>query len=254
LGLGLRLKIFSPALSPGFRVRAKKMWILGPRRAVQCSRWDSLNRLALRLRTGGAHLVRGGGGGEQAIAGVIAGEQAALIADAQGAIGELMDGHRAAYEMRALAGGGQLRDEVIEEDRVVVAHDALMPAGEHQVQFDAIQFDKRALRLRGLNREAAIGDEVLLQVAVGLGIVGDSIEPQFLRQPALDGAKGALAAAAGLRRAGQDLADTERTKCLADLAILLGVRSRSGIPGGAEMAAPVGVQLAWRPMGTVSSG
>ncbi len=56
----------------------------------------------------------------------------------------------------------------------------------------------------------------LLEVAIGGGVIG------YVSVPAaapLDGAEGALAAAAGLRRPGQDLVDAKRAQGLADLAV-----------------------------------
>jgi hypothetical protein len=98
-----------------------------------------------------------------------------------------MDRHWKAHEMNPLARGGHLQDEVLEDHRVVVAHDTLVPGREHQVQFDAGQFGKGALLLRRLYAEAAIevGNKVLLQLAVGVRMVGDSVKLQFLRQGAL---------------------------------------------------------------------
>jgi hypothetical protein len=84
---------------------------------------------------------------------------------------------------------------------MVVVHDALVLAGPHQLQLNARQFDERAFGLGGLDREAAleVGAEVRLEIAVGGVVSGYAVGPEFLRQPPLDGAEGAFAAAAGLR-------------------------------------------------------
>ena len=55
------------------------------------------------LRTGGALLI---GAVEWSAGGIVARAQTALIADAERAVGELMDGNRAAHEMDPLAGCG----------------------------------------------------------------------------------------------------------------------------------------------------
>ena len=67
---------------------------------MRCKAPDSFAGQA--LRTGGALLI--GAGVEWCAGGIIAGEQTALIADAQSAVGELMYRHRAADEMDPVAG------------------------------------------------------------------------------------------------------------------------------------------------------
>ena len=217
------------------------MWILGRRRPVRCNAPDSLAGRALRI--GGALLI--GAGVERLTGCIVTCEQSALIADTQVAVGELMHRHRAAYEVCAVAGLRQLENQVFESNGVVVTHYPLMFARQHQLQFDPGQLGESAFLLRRLDSEAAIevGDEVLLQIAVGSGVIGDAVMPEFLRQPPLDGAEGALAAAAGLRRTGQDLVDAERAQGLADLAVLL-VGHFTGWPALAEMAAAIGIELA----------
>ena len=188
---------FSARTPNRFLSAGGKMWILGPRPSGRCKAPDSFAGQA--LRTGGALLI--GAGVEWCAGGIIAGEQTALIADAQSAVGELVDGYWAAYEMDAVAGGGQLQDQIFEGDRVVVADGALMFARQYQLQLDSRQFDELAFGLGRLDREAAIevGDEVLLEIAIGRRVIGNAVMPEFLRQPSLDGAEGTLAAAAGLR-------------------------------------------------------
>jgi hypothetical protein len=53
----------------------------------------------------------------------------------------------------------------------------------------------------GVTVKAAIevGDEVLLEIAVGGAVIGNAFMPKFLRQQPLIGAEGTLAAAEGLR-------------------------------------------------------
>ena len=95
--------------------------------------------------------------------------------------------------------------------RVVVAHHPFLARGQHQFQLDSGQLDEGAFLLRRLDRKAAIevGDEELLQVAIGRLVVGDLIYPQLLGQAPLDGPERTLAAAAGLRGTGQDLANAQ---------------------------------------------
>ena len=71
---------------------------------MPCSRRDSVSWLARRLRTGGAYLVGGAGGGvEQLSTVVVTRQQTTLKADSKVTGGELMDGNRAAHEMDAVA-------------------------------------------------------------------------------------------------------------------------------------------------------
>jgi len=88
-----------------------------------------------------------------------------------------------------------------------------------------------------------VGNKVLLQIAVGVGIVGDRVESEFLRQASLDGAKGALAPSARLRRAGQDLADAQCAQDLIDWPLC----SASG------SAAPSSVVRKWLPRSMYNS-
>jgi hypothetical protein len=58
-----------------------------------------------------------------------------------------------------------------------------MLARQYQLQLDPGKFDEGAFRLRGRDREAAIevGDEVLVEVAIGRGLIGYAVVPEFLR-------------------------------------------------------------------------
>jgi hypothetical protein len=134
---------------------------------VRCNAPDSLAGRA--LRTGGALLIRAGV--ERPGRGIVAGEQAALIADAPVAVGELMHRHRAAHEVGPISARRQLQDQVEEQHGVVVAHHSLMSARQQQLQFDPGQLGESAFLLRRLDGEAAIEvrDEDLLEVAIGAG-------------------------------------------------------------------------------------
>src|SRR6266436_1837339 len=97
---GLGYRHFSTRTPNRFLSAGAKMWILGLRPPVRCNAPDSFAGQA--LRTGGALLI--GAGLERSARGIVASEQTALIADAKSSVRELMDGHRAAHEMDALAG------------------------------------------------------------------------------------------------------------------------------------------------------
>ncbi len=155
------------------------MWILGRRRAVRCNALDSLAGQA--LRTGGALLI--GAGVEWCAGGIVAGEQTALIADAESAVGELMDRHGAAHEMGPISARRQLQDQVVEQHGVVIAYHPRMPARQHQLQFDPGQLGESAFLLCRLDGEAAIEvrDEDRLEVAIGDGVIGAAVMPEFLQ-------------------------------------------------------------------------
>src|ERR1700730_2439165 len=82
------------------------MWILRPHRPVRCNAPDS--HAGQALRTGGALFI-GAGRGERSACGIVAGQQTALVADAQSSIGELVDRYRAAHEMDTVAGSCRIR-------------------------------------------------------------------------------------------------------------------------------------------------
>ena len=79
-----------------------------------------------------------------------------------------------------------MKNQVFEGDGVVVADYPLMSARQHQFQLDARQLDERALGLSGLDREAAIevGDEVLFEIAIAGGVIGNAVVSE--RQSPLD--------------------------------------------------------------------
>ena len=128
------------------------MWILGRRRPVRRNAPDSLAGRA--LRTGGALLI--GAGPERSAGSIVTREQAALIADAQVAVGELMDRHRAAHEVGPISARRQLQDQVVEQHGVVIAYHSLMSARQQQLQFDPGQLGESAFLVRRLDGEAAI--------------------------------------------------------------------------------------------------
>lgn len=74
---------------------------------------------------------------EQESCPVVPGDEGALEADAEAAVGELVDEDRAAGEVDAVASGRQLELELLEDDGVVVADDALVLGGEKQLEVDA---------------------------------------------------------------------------------------------------------------------
>ena len=84
-----------------------------------------------------------------------------------------MDDYRATHEVNAVARRRQLENQVFESHRVVVAHDPLVFARQHQLQLDAGQFDEGTFGLGRFDRKAAIevSDELLLEVAVGRRVI-----------------------------------------------------------------------------------
>src|ERR1700757_860045 len=124
LGLvcGLGYRHFFVRTPNRFLSAGGKMRILSSRPPVRCNAPDSCAGQA--LRSGGAVVI----GVEWFAGSMVASQEVALVADSQGAVGELMDGYLAAHEMDPLAGGGQLENEFFEGDSVVVAHGPLMSA------------------------------------------------------------------------------------------------------------------------------
>src|SRR6516225_1216762 len=155
-----------------------------------------------------------------------------------------MDRDRAAHEVDAVTSRRQLENQVLESDGVVVAYYPFMLTGKHQLQLEARQFDESAFGLGWSDREAPIEvcDEMLLEITIGRRIIGDAMVPELLRQPALNGAEGTLATAAGLWRERQDLMDAEGAQGLAHLTVLL-VGHFAGPLAVAEMTAAVSVKL-----------
>jgi hypothetical protein len=88
------------------------MWILSRRRPGHCK--ASASCAGQALRTGGALLI--GAGLERSAQGIVASKQVTLIADAQGAVGELMDDYGTAYEVNAVASRRQLENQVFERN------------------------------------------------------------------------------------------------------------------------------------------
>src|SRR5215471_13212158 len=89
----------------------------------------------------------------------------------------------------------------------------------------------------------------LADVAVGRLDVADAEQAQFLRQPALQGAEHALAAAARLRRVGRDMLNAQPCQCPAHLGQPFFVDRLAGRRGEEIMAAAVGVEARWQAPG-----
>lgn len=99
---GLGYRHFFARTPNRFLSAGGKMWILSSRPPVPCNAPDSCAGQA--LRSGGALLV--GVGLKGAACGIVTSEQTALIADAQSAIGKLMDDNRTTDEVDAIAAWG----------------------------------------------------------------------------------------------------------------------------------------------------
>src|SRR5271170_1021989 len=127
-------------------------------------------------RTAGALLIRGGG--EGCSIGVVTGQQAALVADPELTIGELVNDDRAANEMHARRGSGKLQDHALETHGVVVMHQSLVFGRQQQVEVDSRHRRERTLGLgRGYGEAAVeVRHEDLLEVAVGLRVGGNAVE------------------------------------------------------------------------------
>ena len=128
---------------------------------------------------------------------------------------------------------------------VVVADPALLLEAEHVAPMRLGHLNEGRGRLVGGHREAAVvlSQVDLAQEPVGGLDGGASGQRQLLGQTVLEGAKGALAAAPGLRRVGRDVADAELLERPSDLG-QLGLGDFAASLGGDEVvAAAVGVEL-----------
>ena len=126
-----------------------------------------------------------------------------------------MNGDGAANEMQSAARRRELKDQVSEDHGVVVSDAAVVFDREQEREVHALgDRRERARGLRGRDREATVevGDEHLLEEAVGFFVGGDAVEPQLLGKSALDRAEGALASAASLGGASADMIDAEHVR------------------------------------------
>src|SRR2546425_12559225 len=165
----------------------------------------------MSARSWSGRLALGGGGFEQHALAVVASEQPALVADAEGRVRELVNEDGTAHVVQPRLRPGELERDRAEGHAAVVADDPLMLAGEHEAELEAHELEEGAARLRRGDGEAAIEvrDEGRLQVRVGDRVVGDAGDAQLLREAPLEGPEGALTAAARLGGAGKDVADAE---------------------------------------------
>ena len=76
----------------------------------------------------------------------------------------------------------------------------------HQFQLDG-PVSRKALSGSADSIKAAVevGDEVLLEMTIASHVVGNSVVPALLRQPGLDGTRGAPVTTAGLGERQEDL-------------------------------------------------
>ena len=113
------------------------------------------------------------------------------VGQADRSIQMLMHSHRAASQAGSPTHRFDLQAEVLKADRVVPVHCALELQREDEIQIPAAPGDKRAARLRRPHLKAAIelGDVVFSEKSIGPFQSADPMQPQFLRQPPLPGAK-----------------------------------------------------------------
>ena len=139
-----------------------------------------------------------------------------LVADTEGSVRELVNGDGTADEVQTGGCRTELKDQVSEGHGVVVSHDAIVLDGEQKREIHAFGNRREsALALGGRYREAAVevGDEDVLEIAVGLGVSSDAVKPQLLREPTLDGAESAFASAPSLWGASTDVPGVSEISC-----------------------------------------
>src|SRR5439155_17304070 len=113
------------------------------------------------------------------------------VRQADRSIQMLMQGYRAVRQAGSPTHRFDLQAEVLKADRVVPVHRALELQREDEIQIPAAPGYKRAARLRRPHLKAAIelGDVVFSEKSIGPFQSADPMQPQFLRQPPLPGAK-----------------------------------------------------------------
>src|SRR4029450_5262426 len=93
----------------------------------------------MSARSSSRCLALGGVGLEERALARVPRQQPALVADPEGIVRELMDEHGTADVVRAVPAGGQLEQEPLEAHGTVVAHRALVLAGEHEAEIHRVQ-------------------------------------------------------------------------------------------------------------------
>src|SRR2546427_9863601 len=158
----------------------------------------------MSARSWSGRLALGGGGFEQRALAVVAGEQPALVGEAEGRGRDLVAGDGAARVVQPRLRSGELERDRPEGHGAVVADDPLMLGGEYEAEVEAHELEEGAAWLRRRDGEAAIEvrDEGRLQVGVGARVVGDAGEAELLREATLECPEGPLTAAARLGGAG----------------------------------------------------
>src|SRR5713101_7609089 len=142
----------------------------------------------MSARSWSGRLALGGGGFEQRTLAVVAGEQPALVADAESRVRELVHEDGTAHVVQPRLRPGELERDRTEGHGAVVADDPLMLGGEHEAELEAHELEKDTARLRRRDGEPAIEvrEEGRLEVGVGDRVVGDAGEAELLRQAALE--------------------------------------------------------------------
>src|SRR5665213_2016782 len=154
-----------------------------------------------------------------AAGGVVVGQTVGAEEDRQRAVGILVDAHGGLDEVRPQRARRDLQTERAPFDGVVVADLAGLLDTEDLAPGTGRVGNEAGAGLLGGDGELRVvgGDVGLGEPAVGGLDPGDPGELQFLRQPVLQGAEGALRAAARFGRVGGDMLDAELPEGAADL-------------------------------------
>jgi len=123
-----------------------------------------------------------------------------------------------------------LQDDAVQGHGVIAGHDALFLMTQDLLQVVGAEGDegRGGIRRGTAERPIVVGDEMLGQVAVGLGHGADAGDAEFVDEAALQGAVSALAAAAGLGGVPQDVLDVQVGQGPPDLGRLGAIRRGAG--------------------------
>jgi hypothetical protein len=151
---------------------------------------------------------------------------------------------------------GELEAGAGEGDGVVLADRARFFFAQDLIEVDGAERNERRGRVRRRSREEAVvlGDEVVAQIGVGGVERRDAGAPQLIDETILQRAIEALAAAAGLRRVGADVRDTEPGEGAAEVGEMVAL---DGAARGGRVERPagaVGVERAREASGSAKRG
>jgi hypothetical protein len=143
--------------------------------------------------------------------------------DRQAPVRVFMHAHRGTHEMRPERARRDLQAQASPLDGIIVPHPALLLDAQNVLHSAAAIADEGATGLGRGDREGGIvGRPIALgEPAIGRCDRRDAGQRQLLRRPVLQGAEGALAAAARRGRIGRDVADAELRQGAPDLRLPL---------------------------------